>query len=135
MWAWAVAPMQKARLPFLSSRGLQLGLCHTAAGIDQLRAIVEPLGMRVTAVRMSKALHLKSAATALPDGKIIGHLPSLDSDHPFHDLVPTFEHEVNGAHVVNFAHAFRLFYRYCLNNDVPRFIYLRPRCCLAQTKC
>ena len=85
----------------LSARGYKLAVLHTSAGIDQLRTLVEPLGMHVTAVRMSKVLHLKSAVTALPDGRIIGHLPSLDSDHPFLDLVATPDNEVNGAHVVS----------------------------------
>ena len=92
--------MQKVPSFFLSARGYQLDARHTSAGIDQLRALVEPLGMHVTAVRMSMVLHLKSAVTALPNGRIIGHLPSLDSDHPFHDLVATPENEVNGAHLV-----------------------------------
>ncbi len=72
-----------------------------SSGISQLRAIVEPKGMRLTVVRMSKVLHLKSAVTALPDGNIIGHLPSLDVDHPFHDILPTPGDEINGAHVVS----------------------------------
>ena len=55
----------------------------------ELRAIVEPLGYRVLAVPMTKALHLKSAVTALPDGTIIGYsarrrrpgvLPALPAD-------------------------------------------------------
>jgi hypothetical protein len=70
------------------------------AGIGQLRAIIEPMGMRLTVVPTSKVLHLKSAVTALPDGKIIGHLPFLDADHPFHDVLPTPGDESNGAHVV-----------------------------------
>jgi hypothetical protein len=59
------------------------------------------LGFALTVVPTSKVLHLKSAATALPDGKIIAHLPSLDDDHPFRDVLPTPDHEINGAHVVN----------------------------------
>ncbi|HEU4808774.1 MAG TPA: dimethylarginine dimethylaminohydrolase [Homoserinimonas sp.] len=50
-----------------------------AEGIRQLRAIVGPLGYSVVAVPMKKALHLKTAVTALPDGTIIG-LPSLLDD-------------------------------------------------------
>jgi dimethylargininase len=74
--------------------------CHAFAGIGQLRKIIEPLGYTVSVVCMNKALHLKSAVTALPDGTIIGHLPSLDVDHPFLEIVPTPGDEVNGAHVV-----------------------------------
>ena len=57
--------------------------------------------MSLTVVRLSKVLHLKSAVTALPDGTIIGHLPSLDTHHPFHDILPTPDDEVNGAHAVS----------------------------------
>lgn len=42
-----------------------------AAAIDQLRALLEPTGRRVTAVEVPGALHLKTAATALPDGTIL----------------------------------------------------------------
>ncbi len=70
-------------------------------GITQLRAIIEPMGMTLTAVPTSKALHLKSAVTALPDGKIIGHVALLDAGHPFHDILPAISDEVSGAHVVN----------------------------------
>lgn len=47
-------------------------------GIRQLRAIVEPEGYRVIAVPVERALHLKSAVTALPDGTIIGHPDLID---------------------------------------------------------
>jgi dimethylargininase len=51
-----------------------------AEGIRQFRAIAGELGYTVVAVPVTKALHLKSAVTALPDGTIIGH-PTL-VDHP-----------------------------------------------------
>jgi dimethylargininase len=51
-----------------------------AEGIRQFRAIASELGYTVVAVPVSKALHLKSSVTALPDGTIIGH-PTL-VDHP-----------------------------------------------------
>ena len=51
-----------------------------AEGIRQFRAIASELGYTVIAVPVTKALHLKSSVTALPDGTIIGH-PSL-VDHP-----------------------------------------------------
>jgi dimethylargininase len=68
------------------------------AGVQQLRAAFEPLGARVVAVPVTKALHLKSAVTALPDGTVIGH-PSLVDDtsiFPHFLSVP----EESGAHVV-----------------------------------
>ncbi|HEX4401853.1 MAG TPA: dimethylarginine dimethylaminohydrolase [Galbitalea sp.] len=50
-----------------------------AEGIRQFRAIATELGYRVIAVPVTKALHLKSAVTALPDGTVIGH-PTLVDD-------------------------------------------------------
>ncbi len=41
-------------------------------GIRQLREILIPLGYSVVAVPVTKALHLKSVVTALPDGTVIG---------------------------------------------------------------
>lgn len=40
-------------------------------GIRQVRELLEPLGRRVVAVDVTGALHLKTAATALPDGTIL----------------------------------------------------------------
>ncbi|GAA2046248.1 hypothetical protein GCM10009819_37630 [Agromyces tropicus] len=48
-------------------------------GIRQLRGILSPLGYTVVAVPMTRALHLKSAATALPDGTVIGHPDLLET--------------------------------------------------------
>ncbi|MBG6239091.1 dimethylargininase [Mycetocola sp. CAN_C7] len=53
-----------------------------ADGIRQLRAIAAPLGYSVVAVPVTRALHLKSTMTALPDGTIIGH-PDLVDDPAF----------------------------------------------------
>jgi dimethylargininase len=49
-----------------------------AAGVATFRQICQPLGFTVIAVPVSKALHLKSTVTALPDGTIIGYPPLLD---------------------------------------------------------
>ena len=67
-------------------------------GLRQFAAIVEPMGARVIGIPLSKVLHLKSAATALSDGTIVGWLPGLDST----DAFPAFEAvtEESGAHVV-----------------------------------
>ncbi|MGR2753094.1 dimethylargininase [Agromyces arachidis] len=54
-----------------------------AEGIRQLRAILSPRGYTVVAVPMTKALHLKSAATALPDGTVIGHPDLLETTSLF----------------------------------------------------
>lgn len=53
-----------------------------ADGIRQLRAIAAPLGYSVVAVPVTRALHLKSTMTALPDGTILGH-PDLVDDPAF----------------------------------------------------
>lgn len=54
-----------------------------AEGVRQLRAILTPLGARVTAVPVSKVLHLKTGASALPDGTIIGHPDTVDDPRFF----------------------------------------------------
>lgn len=72
-----------------------------ADGIRQLRAIVGPLGYTVTAVPMTKALHLKSAVTALPDGTVIGYLPVVDDPAIFGRFLAMPEE--GGAHVVVLA--------------------------------
>ena len=62
-----------------------------AAGIAQLRTLVEPRGWTVVPVPVRRVLHLKSAVTALPDGTVIGHPATLEPDHPFPDLLPVPE--------------------------------------------
>lgn len=57
-----------------------------AAGIAQLRALLEPRGWRVVEVPVTKVLHLKSAVTALPDGTVIGRTPNIDAV----ELFPSF---------------------------------------------
>jgi dimethylargininase len=70
-----------------------------AAGVAELRSVVGPLGFRVVAVPMTKALHLKSAVTALPDGTVIGYPPVVDDPafFPHFRAMP----EEGGAHVVD----------------------------------
>ncbi|MET4638741.1 dimethylargininase [Mycetocola sp. 2940] len=53
-----------------------------ADGIRQLRAIAAPLGYSVVAVPVTRALHLKTTMTALPDGTLLGH-PDLVDDPAF----------------------------------------------------
>jgi dimethylargininase len=69
-----------------------------AEGIRQLRAILEPIGAHVVAVPLTKALHLKSAVTALPDGTVIGWEPVVDQASLFQRFLPAPEE--SGAHVV-----------------------------------
>ncbi|GGJ45719.1 dimethylargininase [Streptomyces brasiliensis] len=68
------------------------------AGVQQVRAAFEPLGARVVAVPVSKVLHLKSAVTALPDGTVLGHIPSVDRPSLFPGFLSVPEQ--SGAHVV-----------------------------------
>ncbi|HMH59346.1 MAG TPA: dimethylarginine dimethylaminohydrolase [Galbitalea sp.] len=67
-------------------------------GIRQFRTIAIELGYTVVAVPVTKALHLKSAVTALPDGTVIGHPTLVDnpSIFPRYLEVP----EVEGVAVV-----------------------------------
>ncbi len=68
-----------------------LGGRTDADGIRQLAALVAPLGVTVRPVEMSRALHLKTAVTALPDGTLLGHLPVIDRPDQLPDLVPVTE--------------------------------------------
>jgi dimethylargininase len=70
-----------------------------AEGIRQFRAALSPLGASVTAVALTKALHLKSAVTALPDGTVIGFDPVVDDPAFFPNYLPMPEE--HGAHVVD----------------------------------
>jgi dimethylargininase len=70
-----------------------------AAGVAALRTVVEPLGFTVVAVPMTKALHLKSAVTALPDGTVVGYPPVVEDPAFFPHFRPMPEE--GGAHVVD----------------------------------
>jgi dimethylargininase len=70
----------------------------TAAAIEQLARILAPHGYTVTAVPVTKALHLKSAVTALPDGTIIGWEPVVEDPGVFPSFLSVPEEQ--GAHVV-----------------------------------
>jgi dimethylargininase len=69
-----------------------------AAGVAQMRRTFEPHGVTLVEVPVSEVLHLKSAATALPNGSIIGYLPALDDASIFPDFISV--PEPSGAHVV-----------------------------------
>jgi dimethylargininase len=69
-----------------------------AAGIRQLRQLLQPRGHVVIAVPVTKVLHLKSAVTALPDGTVIGYEPLVDDTRIFPRFRPMPEE--SGAHVV-----------------------------------
>lgn len=69
-----------------------------AEGIRQLRSIVTPHGYTVIAVPVTRALHLKTAVTALPDGTVIGHPDVVDDPGLFDRFLPVPEAE--GAAIV-----------------------------------
>ncbi|HWU20492.1 MAG TPA: N(G),N(G)-dimethylarginine dimethylaminohydrolase [Nocardioides sp.] len=77
-----------------------VGLTGTteAAAVEQLRRVLEPRGWDVVTVPVTKALHLKSAITALPDGTIIGYGPVVDDPSIFERYLEVPEEP--GAHVV-----------------------------------
>ena len=75
-----------------------LGGRTDAAGVEALRRIVGPRGWTVTGVPVTRALHLKSAVTALPDATVIGHPPLVDDPAAFPDFLAV--PEPDGAHVV-----------------------------------
>jgi dimethylargininase len=75
-----------------------LGGRTNQAGIDRLAAHLEPYGARVVAVPLTKALHLKSAVTALPDGTVVGWDPVVDDAGVWSSYLAVPEEQ--GAHVV-----------------------------------
>jgi dimethylargininase len=69
-----------------------------ASGLEQLAALLAPLGARVVGVPVARVLHLKSAVTALPDGTVIGFEPLVDDPSVWDAFLPVPEEA--GAHVV-----------------------------------
>jgi dimethylargininase len=75
-----------------------LGRRTDGEGARRLADALAPAGMSVVPVPLSKVLHLKSAATALPDGSVIGYPDALDDAGVFPRFLPAPEEA--GAHVV-----------------------------------
>jgi dimethylargininase len=75
-----------------------LGGRTDAEGARQLGEVLAPAGLSLVTVPLSKVLHLKSAATALPDGSVIGYPGALDEPGLFPRFVAAPEEA--GAHVV-----------------------------------
>jgi dimethylargininase len=69
-----------------------------ADGTRQLAEYLAPFGAKVIGVPLTKALHLKSAVTALPDGTIIGFEPVVDDPSVFEAFLAVPEEP--GARVV-----------------------------------
>lgn len=71
-----------------------------AAGIDALATIVVPLGYEVAPVPVLGCLHLKTACTALPDGRLLVNPAWLDVEAlADYELVPVPSDEPFGANV------------------------------------
>ncbi len=72
-----------------------------AAGVDQLRALAEPLGYRVVAVPVTGCLHLKSAITALDDEHLLAQTLWIDPA-PLRglEIVPVAPEEPGAANVL-----------------------------------
>jgi dimethylargininase len=75
-----------------------LGGRTNRAGVEQLAALLQPLGATVVGVPVSRVLHLKSAVTALPDGTVVGHVPLVDDPSVWPQFLPV--PEPDGGHVV-----------------------------------
>jgi dimethylargininase len=75
-----------------------LGGRTNAEGARQLSEALEPAGMSVVTVPNRRVLHLKSAATALPDGTVIGYPAALEDPAAFPRFLAAPEEA--GAHVV-----------------------------------
>jgi dimethylargininase len=82
-------PLERIRLPATidggdvvrSGRSLYVGASArtNAAGIDALRDVVGAFGYGVTAVPVRECLHLKSACSALPDGRFLVNSKWIDT--------------------------------------------------------
>lgn len=83
------------------------------AGLAEFRSLLQPWGVTVIGVPVTRVLHLKSAVTALPDGSIIGHPPLLDDPgfFPHFRAMP----EEAGSHVVDLGDG-----RLLLSSAAPR---------------
>lgn len=75
-----------------------LGGRTNGAGVQQLAAYLADVGLTVRAVTVERALHLKSACTALPDDTVIGWDPVVDWPEGFPSYLGMPEE--GGAHVV-----------------------------------
>ncbi|MBV9485193.1 MAG: N(G),N(G)-dimethylarginine dimethylaminohydrolase, partial [Frankiaceae bacterium] len=83
------------------------------AGVSQLAHLIRPTGRTVIGVPVTKALHLKSTVTALPDGPVIGFAPLVDDPQVFPRFLAVPEE--SGAHVVDLGQ-----HRLLMAADAPR---------------
>lgn len=97
-----------------------LGGRSNAAAVEQLGGLLQSRDWTVIGVPVTRVLHLKSAVTALPDGRTIGWPPVVDDISAF-DSTGGFlaMPEERGAHVVHLGANSLL-----LSDDCPRSIAL-----------
>lgn len=88
----------RVRTPEQTTMYVGVGGRTNGRGIQQLAELMRPMGVRVQTVPVERALHLKSAVTALPDGTVIGWDPVVDDQGAF----PRYAGmpEEGGAHVI-----------------------------------
>ena len=85
----AFRPVERVRMPatidggdvVVSGRDVFVGLSRRTnqAAVDCLAGILGPYGYRVTAVPVHRCLHLKSACSALPDGRMFVNADLIDA--------------------------------------------------------
>ena len=88
----------RVRTPEQTTMYVGVGARTNGRGVQQLAQLMAPKAVRVQMVPVERALHLKSAVTALPDGTVIGWDPVVDDQEAF----PRYEGmpEEGGAHVI-----------------------------------
>jgi dimethylargininase len=108
----------------LVRRTLLVGLSSRTnpAGVAAMADVVRPFGYRVTPVPVHGCLHLKSACTALPDGRLLVNRQWIDADalSPF-GLVPVPPDEPGAADVLSIGR------HVCLPDAFPRTAELIDR--------
>ncbi|EPQ27142.1 uncharacterized protein PFL1_06943 [Pseudozyma flocculosa PF-1] len=82
-------------------------------GRAQLRALLKELDMDLVEVPVTKALHLKSAVTALPDGTVIGYEPIVDDPSIFPSFLAVPEEHGVAVVVLSPSHL-------VMSSDAPR---------------
>jgi dimethylargininase len=71
-----------------------------AAAIEALADAVRPFGYQIDAVPVTGCLHLKSACTALPDGRLLANVAWLDAKSlRQHQIIPVPDDEPDAANV------------------------------------
>jgi len=75
------------------------------AGARQLADALAAFGYETIPLAVGDYLHLKSAATALPDGRIIHDPQMIDASHFREQCIPVYAGEAAGANVLTVDHA------------------------------